>query len=647
MCSLADSPSLESTSSSVNFHESVGTSHNTSLLTQSLSYESLSSLSTDLPIPPFPFGSTIPLQIVIGAKSRLAGLAEATTTVPTPPRLRTVPRETLSVKRWMEAVSADHSPLMGHVPWGELEDGETNTWIAEGSLFSPDDFKDNLRAARKSPQTSNHLDELTPVRRGSRARTSHRDALVFQRDITFATDGGNKRWSVQIPARQLDSETADMMFELRKLNAFFSSTAENPEALARESLLTQPLMDVEPPSLMISTSQCMMPLSLESTTSVKASTTLAARRQKAVAPLDLYEINMREAFPDVPTAYLGTTASRASDTSHSEGNTPASTATSERPSLNLKDMIGSLRSHCASMQVKTPPSADLQPPFVEQQVSREPGDTSDEWAFTDGLATAFSPISATAITPTTAQDPTYSEMLTASPEDNMASPSMPPAVPLPVCPSSTSPTPRGILKRCKSVRFASESQEVTLVEGHLKTPKLGGPPRPRHSTGSTSQAKPAFSLIRTVAPKCTVIPPQNQSPSKTPKPFLSAAGRRLPGSGRYASTELPQRPASTPPRRAPTPLASKSPPRPPVVRPSIPLPVKAPRPTTLPSSPARIRQEKENTSASNVKGGVAFGTALKSRFTLDENVMRRGLSENDQRKSRMPAPFKNMLTRFK
>ncbi len=77
-------------------------------------------------------------------------------------------------------------------------------------------------------------------------------------------------------------------------------------------------------------------------------------------------------YPDIPTAFLGTP----SYASHFD---PASVA---NESMNLQDMVGSLRSRCASLQVKTPLDDDFNSIRADMPLD-------DEWAFANALKQPF------------------------------------------------------------------------------------------------------------------------------------------------------------------------------------------------------------------------------------------------------------------
>ncbi|KAF9047137.1 hypothetical protein BDZ89DRAFT_1155011 [Hymenopellis radicata] len=679
-----DSPSIRSfdTSSSLDLDQYFAHLNDISLFAESPSFDSISTLSADGSVPPFPLGCMVPISSIISVKEGHAGDLRATITVPTPPRLRTMLKENPSVKRWTESLILEAN-APGHTPWGDLDIDEGAVWIPEGSLYSPDDFKTSLYSTRGTVDLSELSGQLpeSPLR----SQTSHRDSdLVFEREITVKTDGKAKRWSIQVPATTMNPEIVDIMLQLRELNTYFSESNTPIETIPEEEEEI-----VQPPSLMISNSQFAIPLSLDSTSNLESipSTSLASRRQRSLAPLALGHSKLKDIlYPDIPTAFMGNS---------SVYSAVDPTANTEPSSMNLQDMIGTLRSRCASLQVQTPATADL---LAYQQAmsanTQTPGHPSgDEWAFANDLSKSFnSPghlsndappdlsfavsnlLDDSLLDETLVATPILSEAfieprrpLSASPKVPPDPSYLPPSSPLPPCPAQSSPkSPRGILKRCKSVRFVSEDKETDSKPGIAQPVPVSAPVQgPRHSMGSVIPSGKRLPPIRhTYAPKCIVIPPQNMSPNKQPPAFLSAAGRQKPGGPIYAALASPPRAMSTPPSsdrrhtiaarsRSPTAARSKAGAE---QRPSIPAP-KMTRHSMMPASPQKARPTMTGVSQERTAVGAPVGkenavkssvrsTLLKSRFTMDENALRRG-QDKDSPKSRVPMPLRNILTRFK
>ncbi|KAK0467131.1 uncharacterized protein EV420DRAFT_1743637 [Desarmillaria tabescens] len=546
MATSTDDKVPQSTSSSplIDLEKSFVDAHATSLLLESLSIDSLSTVSSESNIPPFPPGCMIPMSTILSVSVK-AGEHNATITVPTPPRLRTMLKENLCIKKWAENLSPE-TIAPGHTPWGDPECVDAPAWKPEGSMYSPEEFKESLQSKHRV------YDSTPPAPRAStrtsiRKSTYHRDALVFEREITLRTEGETKRWSVQIPANTMKPDVVDMMLQLRDLNKYFSDTP-SPEEDAVD-------VPPSPPSLMVSNSHFAIPISLDSSRTINskagAPTSIAIRRQKSLPPpLSLSDNKMKDIiYPDIPTAFLGTPSYAPNFDSAGVAN----------ESMNLQDMVGSLRSRCVSLQVKTP----LDDGFTSVQADET---LDDEWAFANTLKKPFfSPPSDCCDTMAPSQDDSFalvagdqtvlldetlvgndSVMVKSLDPNNfefreppsVASDYRPPSSPLPSCPSPTGTVlPRGILKRCKSVRFASSNQE------HEVQVQSDAAPRPHNSTlttGSSTPPAPRATKRHTIyAPISRMIPPQD---------IPSGTGRQKPGSStRSTIMSSPPRAMSTPP----------------------------------------------------------------------------------------------------
>ncbi|KAJ3976444.1 hypothetical protein EV361DRAFT_995745, partial [Lentinula raphanica] len=367
-----------------------------SLLSESLSLDTISIKSLES-IPPFPSVNPLPTFVTVNdttyTKLQLNTLPASIATIPTPPRLKILLKEDLCISRWTESLVSAEAP--GHTPWGEVEDNDATPWKPEGSLYAGDAFQEALSKYRQRPITN------VPRQRSHAPNSQHRDALVFEREITLKSKGKTKRWSVQVPAGSMNSDLVDMMVELRSLNTYFKEDDKNDlhtgglEKTSQE-LLSTPIDTVctHPPSLIVSNSQCVIPLLLESAGSLhSAPKTLAARRGNkslALAPLTI-KTGAADPYPSVPTAFLGSPSSYCPTFEFSG---------ESRPTAAFQDMINSLRSQCASLQVKTPLSATFQeektedPPLIEPSppdplVSSNPVEGDDDWAFADSLLEKF------------------------------------------------------------------------------------------------------------------------------------------------------------------------------------------------------------------------------------------------------------------
>lgn len=152
---------------------------------------------------------------------------------------------------------------------------------------------------------------------------------------------------------RLDSETLTNLSKanfvnLAKMDAFLSDGLKeidlNTQCLHRQKV------QLEAPSLVVSTSNAVMPLSLESTTDLKKASSLAHRRGKE-APGRLKIRMQREEeildYPEVPTAFRGTPS-----TETLVFPLPP-TVTVEGVKLTAEQMIASLRAQISSLKVQS------------------------------------------------------------------------------------------------------------------------------------------------------------------------------------------------------------------------------------------------------------------------------------------------------
>ncbi|KAK0501398.1 hypothetical protein EDD18DRAFT_1328370 [Armillaria luteobubalina] len=683
MATSIDDKVLQSTSSSplIDLEKSFVDLHATSLLLESLSMDSLSTISSESNIPPFPPGCMIPMSTILSVSVK-AGEHNATITVPTPPRLRTMLKENLCIRKWAENLSSDII-APGHTPWGDPECADALAWKPEGSMYPPEEFKESLQSKRRTCGPGSPAPR-TSTRASVRKSTYHRDALVFEREITLRTEGETKRWSVQIPANTMKPDVVDMMLQLRDLNKYFS----DPSCPEEDTVNEPP----PPPSLMVSNSHFAIPISLESSGTINSNTgapsSIAIRRQKSLPPLSLNDNKMKDIiYPDIPTAFLGTP-------SYASQFDPAKVVTNE--SMNLQDMVGSLRSQCASLQVKTLLDDDFNTTRVDMPLD-------DEWAFADALKQPFfSPSSNYCDTTVSlSQDDSFvlatgdqtvllDETLVGNDSamnkslDHLefdgvpsgvppiASNYLPPSFPLPSCPAPTGAIlPRGILKRCKSVRFASSNQEPEVqVQSDVAS-------HPSHSTGPSTPVAHRTTKRRMIyAPASKIIPPQDIPPSNDQLTFLRAAGRQKPGTVRPTIISPPRAMSTPPSERRPSSLRSPTKTRTRHSQPAVSSPTgttteKRPcSPTTITATPevppkSRLSHTSHTSplgrysfgraAVNAIQGGAASGKENKaklraspspaSKTTMDENSIRRG--SQGEIKSRMPLPLRNILTRFK
>ncbi|KAJ3849533.1 hypothetical protein EV368DRAFT_67354 [Lentinula lateritia] len=606
-------------------------------------------------IPPFPSGCRTPLQTFLtinditcaSANLQPNTLSTSTTTIPTPPRLKTLLKEDLCISRWTESLVFAEAP--GHTPWGDVEDHDITPWKPEGSLYAGDTFQMALLKSRQRPSMLRLARQRIPV-----PNSHHRNALVFEREITLKSEGRTKRWSVQVPAGSMDPDLAGMMMELRNLNSYFKEEeVQADDSLQRlEEGLCSPVDGVytHTPSLIVSNSQCIVPLSLESGGSLYTIPKILAVRRgnKALPPLSLKsELMNPSPYPSIPTAFLGSPSSY-HPTFEFAGNT--------RPSTAFQDMIQSLRSQCASLQVETPHFPALQEEENDFQMiqscphvppaSPSAQDGENDWAFADSLLREFPELcskqnlelsnvelQSDKIFPEASITDSAQFVHTVSSNDPSNSHLPSPSIAGSVSPTPSSNSPRGILKRCKSVRFA-EVPSIDPDSVHTAPVQEVVCPSTRHSTGPPI----ARSLKRPSPLRHTYAPQLKLTSSADSSLPLRDAGFQKPT---IASETTNSKPSVHLQRTAMKKLGRE-------------------RIVSSPNKPNKPKSQGPPSLGSSFRNTLISGkenkliklrtSSFANRHTMDENALRRvgnSSSPSETLKSRMPVPLRNILTRFK
>ena len=212
----------------------------------------------------------------------------------------------------------------GHIPWGDIPDQTTSDdkWLPEGSLYSPEDFSRALCQAR--------------------ARYVSVDVAQSEQEPSAIVDASNKhittteRMDLGSSGTVTHMELVDMMQELKDLKNFFEDTPKEASRII--------------PSLMISNSHCTFPLSLDSCQSftLEPVANLANRRgRNPPSPLLLKNRTPSSElpYPSIPVASLA---------SPSSPDLP-DVNLSNTSGLRIEDMINNLRLQCSSMIIDTPP----------------------------------------------------------------------------------------------------------------------------------------------------------------------------------------------------------------------------------------------------------------------------------------------------
>ena len=215
----------------------------------------------------------------------------------------------------------------GHIPWGNIPNQTTSNdkWLPEGSLYSPEDFSRALCQARARyvpvdvAQTDQEPCDIVDVSLNKHITTTER--MDFDSSGTLTP-----------------MELVDMMQELKDLKNFFEGTSQEASRII--------------PSLMISNSHCTFPLSLDSCQSftLEPVANLATRRGRNPPPplvLKNPTPSFELPYPDIPTAFLGSPSSYSPDFPGVD--------LSNTSGLRIEDMINNLRLQCSSMVINTPP----------------------------------------------------------------------------------------------------------------------------------------------------------------------------------------------------------------------------------------------------------------------------------------------------
>ena len=213
----------------------------------------------------------------------------------------------------------------GHIPWGNIPDQTTSNdkWLPEGSLYSPEDFSRALCQARAG---------YVPVDVAQTEQEPHGivDASLNKHITTTETmDLGSS-------GTLTHTELVDMMQELKDLKNFFEDTSQEVSRTI--------------PSLMISNSHCTFPLSLDSCQSftLEPVANLANRRGRNPPPPLLLKNQTPSSelpYPSIPATSLGSPSSYS----------PDFVDLSNTSGLRIEDMINNLRLQCSSMVINTPP----------------------------------------------------------------------------------------------------------------------------------------------------------------------------------------------------------------------------------------------------------------------------------------------------
>ncbi|KZP25567.1 hypothetical protein FIBSPDRAFT_1041399 [Athelia psychrophila] len=450
--------------------------------------------------------------------------------IPTGPRVRATLGEIVNVRRWTKEATpplgSSRGPFLlktNSSPYMQLSHRPINASASHEWSF-------------ESNETTNTRDDIEQA-----DAPCNRNALIFEREITLQENGHTKRVSLQVPANRMNPEMVDMMLELRGLSSYFANAQPDEDTAASQA----------PPTLIVSSSSVSTTLSFDSAASAASEEHIEIQSPKALI--------------------------EHSAQSESKGG--------RRPqSMNLTEMMVSLRSRCASFgsAISATTSADDEASRVSMASFSNREDDDDEWAFADtlmntyGETSAISGDSGTMLEGDSSGD-TSTILGSMSRSEGLPSPGIlkvrgktpqsfaqdtvydnlppPPTSPLPSLPipqdisfedlaqtASSIPTPnspmvkhqvRGILKACKSVRFAylSDSESQTSDATDISAP---APVTLPSATTRKLPAKPARVGSAPISPKklptgrrvsdSAAVRPTTRRPSILPPDSTSKAG---------------------------------------------------------------------------------------------------------------------------
>ncbi|KAI0078723.1 hypothetical protein K474DRAFT_1770866 [Panus rudis PR-1116 ss-1] len=289
--------------------------------------------------------------------------SQAAITIPTVPRLKTMLTEPISVDRWTDRIVFQPPPH--HSPWKDdasaSETPVSPPWIPEGSILPPEAFSAILRQRRRiSPNGSVRKQSLSPI-----------EDQFPDVSIQAVADEFSLRDS---PSILLPHPTTGSPMLLPAINGQLTT-------LSTSSSLAVP-------TIMVSDSIAAVPMSFESSQSLRSNVPLAVRRgQKPPAPLSITSTMSpstgSDMYPGIPSSFLG-----AYTPTFEFSGVPVS------PSMDLNAMCSVLRSRCPPLHPPTPQEAvalklsDQSQDLDAHQICSD-SRSEDDWAFIEAYIAEF------------------------------------------------------------------------------------------------------------------------------------------------------------------------------------------------------------------------------------------------------------------
>lgn len=419
---------------------------------------------------------------------------------------------------------------------------------------------------------------------------AHREALIFQCEVTLSGSRRGQQCSVEVPASPMRPEMVNMMLELKNLNSFFGrehtaiNSSEDVKPSASGPDTDEPLADDSDQSMSTTKILDLFPPVPQTTAPSPAepgseSPSLAARRGKAVPSPILVKRKTSNASVDpysaIPSAFLGISSMGGlEDTSRFVN------ASHDGPSLDVEDMMRDLQARCGLLRSTLADETAILDQTESRVLPSAPSvSTEDEWAFANDLLEEC-------------KDTNIKHILRAS-KDDWAITNRPPRESLPSVPSPRrarsaaalrADKVKSILKvprKSKSVRFDLPDDDDDEAK-HVKMPKT--PPQPTDMAAfpaSKTSVQPA-STKKSFDPPVTVRP--NSLPtqaSSQPRPFAGPTGHGGPRASLLAQRVRPPRQSPPEPSRLAAPPSGALASRPTTPESRSPSPGQARKPSPL------------------------------------------------------------------
>ncbi|KAK2463576.1 hypothetical protein APHAL10511_004327 [Amanita phalloides] len=528
--------------------------------------------------------------------------------------------ETLHIKKWLGGLAPTAPISIGKATRHHCD----SDWTAEGSLHPPVKFAERLRALR-APVNTKYFGQPN----------LNRDTLVIEREINVELrDRVPLNLSVASSGAAIIQDNSD----LGTLN-FFSDMEQDAGNFSEPN--------ISPPSLMVSTSDAVFQISLESSSDFSADvpTTLAARRGKKELPhLSLKQGHQIESYPGIPTAFLGATSEHWLQ--HDHTTRPGVTH------MDLQSMVSTLQSY----RVAEPFLSGCGTKYdLRNKATVDQDSDTDEWAFADAFVSEYGDlslrsssanttisfiVSSTGITDSEISDTDVNEAVL--PQSLVTCSSPPQISESPISQGASLKTPpqeiRGILKGCRSVRFASLPGRQRSEEQTWSNESISRVPPTRTSAIQYTGVKGAGCAS-------TVSYRTSQGRSRPPNPFKSVLNQNHSPADETDSGNRPMSSASWKVRNDVEPeVAAKVLQRHPVAHNSDTI-------TKMPTAPlGRLRSVRSAKSMVNKENGKRLIIKSNRKF-VDENAGRRDSSEHPEKnkstRKKMQTPLRTILTRFK